>query len=370
MPPRLLLSFGDRSADNILSRILPILKSRGVEIYGLKGEKTAPFVNPLGDISDIEATGLVEVIPKIPKVLKTERKLLEFAEREKPDAVLLVDAPGFNLRLLKKLKNLGVKNVIYFILPQFWAWKEGRKEILRRFADTLVSILPFEKKYFENYPEVEFHYVGHPSVEILKQTLEESKIPPKPLEDYFVIFPGSRENEIKRHLKVLTEAVPRAVEEFNVRPVLLTFKRFKKVLKPLRRLSKVVYLDENPALGYLYIKEARFGWIKSGTTAFETALLGTPHLLFYRVNPITYFVGKKLVKTPWLHLANITLEEEVVPELIQNRFNPKELIRTTYEILEKEELQREKFEMLKETLKGQRDTFSEVANLVLEKLKG
>ncbi len=362
--PKLLLSFGDRSADNILSRILPLFKTRGVEIYGTVGERTNKFVNPLGEISDIEATGLVEAIPKIPKALKLERKLLEFAKREKPEVALLVDAPGFNLRLLKKLKAAGVKKVAYFILPQFWAWKEERKRVLEENANLLLSILPFEGRYFEN-SKVNFRFVGHPSVEILKEALKNKK--PPSAGKYFVVFPGSRPSEIKRHIPVLERAVPLAEREFGIKPVVLTFRRFEHLLGSLTSNSEVVFLDKNPSIGYLYLKGALFGWIKSGTTAFETALLGTPHLIFYRVSFLTYWVAKLLVKTPYLHLANITLGEEVVPELLQGEFSVKNLLRTTEKLLTRREEMEEKLSELGERMKNPegKSVFETVAEEVL-----
>jgi lipid A disaccharide synthetase len=146
---------------------------------------------------------------------------------------------------------------------------------------------------------------------------------------------------------------------------------FKELLKPLRLLAKTVYLDSEPQRGYEILANARFGWIKSGTTAFETALLGTPHLMYYRVNLLTYLIAKKLVKIPYLHLANLVLDEEVVPELVQIRFTPKRLLKETYLLLEKEEYQKTRFEELKELLKPpEGSVFENVARILEEVGKG
>jgi lipid-A-disaccharide synthase len=340
-----MVSFGDRSADRVLSKVLKPLKEKGIEIFGIVGEETEGLIDPVGRLEDLEATGFVEVIPKIPKIALLERRLLKEVSKRKPKVALLVDAPGFNLRLIKKLKKLGVERIVYFILPQFWAWKKERKKVLETYADTLISILPFEEKFFKNSP-VEFLYVGHPSVELL-ETVGTQKITKQ---SYFVIFPGSRPNEIKRHLPVLKEAIPKAVEEFNLLPIILTFPEYEKRFTELKPFSKIVNLGKNPLEGLSIIKGAEFGWIKSGTTAFESSILGTPHLTFYKVNPISFWLAKRLVEVDRVHLANIILDELVVPELLQGDFTAKNLLKATYQILEKRDLMREKFNALREML--------------------
>jgi lipid-A-disaccharide synthase len=367
---KVFFSLGDISAENILYHLLPHLP-KDWEIYAITGKKTERLLKSVGKIEDITATGVFEVLPKLGRILKTKKRVKDFIKREKPDLVVLMDAPGFNLPLAKEAKKLGAKKVVYFVLPQVWAWKENRKYILAEYCDALLSILPFEEQIFRPIAKGNFFYVGHPSVEILEKNLKGKKHFRNPKGDYFVIFPGSRKNEIKKHLKVLKETLPIAVKEFSLPAVLLTFREFKELLKPLRLLAKTVYLDSEPQRGYEILANARFGWIKSGTTAFETALLGTPHLMYYRVNPLTYLIAKKLVKVPYLHLANLVLDEEVVPELVQNRFTPKRLLKETYRLLEKEEYQKTRFEELKELLKPpEGSVFENVARILEEVGKG
>ena len=346
MTKKVVFSLGDPSAEKILNALLPHLGDSNWEFFAFTGNLLKGKVNSLGNIGDISATGLFEVLPKLPKILRARRRLLNFLKRERPQILVAMDAPGFNLPLIKVAKRLGVKRVIYFILPQIWAWKEERKYILSRYADVLISILPFEGEYFKGLKGARFHFVGHPSVEML-ESLGDVKTG---WGDYFVIFPGSRKNEIKKHREVLTQAAAAAVKELGYQPVLLTFKSFKGLLKPLRKLSKVVYLDENPLRGLEILKGARFGWIKSGTTALEASLLETPHLIFYKTNPLTYLLAKRLVKVPHLHLANIVLGERVVPELLQKEFNPANLMKTTYRLLENSDHQRDHFRVLKKLL--------------------
>jgi len=370
---KLFFSVGDFSSVKILKGILERNEFPNWEVYSLHHTLLEGYTKPIkANVEDITATGLFEILPKLPRILKAKRTVEEFIKKEKPEVVVLMDAPGFNLRILKNLKAWGVKKVIYLILPQFWAWKEGRKKTLEEHCDILISVVPFERDYFKN-SKVEFYYAGHPSLELTNVKVSKSEVLrrfnlPK---DYFVVFPGSRRNEIREHLEVLKEALPLAVKEFApLTPVVLTFKEFIPMLRPLERFAQFVELNQNPEEGYGIIKYARFGWIKSGTTAFETALLETPHLVFYKVNPITYFIAKRLVKVKYLHLANLILGEEAVPELVQGNFNARSLINTTYRLLENEEVYRDHFRILKVLLteKGNKRSFFSEVGKVLNKV--
>jgi len=352
MPPSLFASIGDLSGEKAFEGIAKILKQKGIELYGITGPFTEDRVESIGLIEDINATGLFEVIPKLFSILRTKWKVENFLKRKKPNLLLAVDAPGFNLPLVKEAKTYGIKKVAYFILPQVWAWKEERKRILEEHCDLLLSVVPFEKDIYK--PKGEFFYVGHPSLERLKPFLN---APLKGAQkiglrgDYFVVFPGSRKNEIKKHLKVLETAIPNAVREFGIPAVVLTFKSFKPYLRNFKRFARLIYLDENPSLGYEVIRGAKFGWIKSGTTAFESSILNLPHLTFYRLGKLTYLIAKRLVKVPHIHLANLILEERVVPELVQEELTVSTLIDETYRILGNVDFQRERFALLRKLLK-------------------
>ncbi|NPB05821.1 MAG: hypothetical protein GXO08_05535 [Aquificae bacterium] len=375
MAPSLFVSVGDPSGERALEPVLRRVRTEGIRTAGLFGRLTEKLMDePVADLETINATGLLEVLPKLPSVWRTKKKVENHLKEKRPDLLLLVDAPGFNLPLLKKARGLGVPKVAYFILPQVWAWKEGRKKVLEEEADLLLSVLPFERRYYSP-KRGRFVFVGHPSVERLEPVLSEdpSKVRSRVglKEDYFVVFLGSRANEVKRHLPVFEKALPAAVKEFGLRPVVLAFRRFKPLVRRLRPTARIVYLDENPDLGYRLIRGARFGWIKSGTTAFEAALLDLPHLTFYRLSRPTYWLAKRLVKVPFVHLANLVLEERAVPELLQEELTVSNLLEETYRLLGNADHQRDNFRILRKLLRPEgKRTSQRVAEELLNLLKG
>jgi lipid-A-disaccharide synthase len=346
---KVFFSLGDISAAKILNEILKRLELPPfISLYGITDEKLSEKIHSIGSIEDINITGLLEIISKLGKIWDLRKKVMELLKDI--DVLILLDAPGFNLPLLKKAKTLGVKKTIYFILPQVWAWGEKRKEIIGKYCDVAISIIPFEEDiYKEYYPNLRFYYFGHPLIDILeKETANigrEDVIHKLNLKKrYFVVFPGSRKNEIKAHLKTLVKAGEIIAKKHNLEMVLITFKKFEKAIRSIYK-GKIFYVEDKTLSSFAVIKYAQFGWIKSGTTALATALLHVPHLIFYKVNPITYLIARRLVKVKYLHLVNITLDKAIVPELIQHEFNVQNLIRITEkELLLNSQFQKKYFE--------------------------
>ncbi len=366
---KVFFSLGDYSAAKILRAVLKKMNLENFKLYGITNHLLEDLIEPVERVENISATGLVEIIPKLPKIIAARRRVEKFLKEKEIDVLVALDAPGFNLGLIKKAKKLGVKKVIYFILPQIWAWKERRKYTLAKYCDVLISIIPIERKYFKEFTNIRFYYEGNPLVDLVKPPLppEEARKKFRLPQDYFVIFPGSRENEVKKHREVLLEAIPTVKRELEFQPVVLGFKHLRRELRPFLKEAKVVYLDRYPEMGYSIILGAHFGWIKSGTTAFETALLGVPHLIFYRVNPLTYWIGKRLAKVKYLHLANILLGREIFPELIQDKFTPEALIAETYRLVETKDNLTHPLETLRRMLNPHGGSVVERIALLLQK---
>jgi len=346
---RVLISLADRSASNYVRAIF----SEGfsdIELKGLTDERLKGLIRSIGDYREISSVGLVESLFRIPSFLRLYRRLVE--ELGRTDVLILCDAPALNLRLLKEARKRGVKRIIYFISPQVWAWKPQRARLIGELVDHLVVILPFEKEIYRDYP-VKVHYLGHPLVDLAR--------PPGKLKSrgkLLSLLPGSRRGEVKRHVGLLRPVARELRREYRL--LSPTFPEFEDELR--RDLGVETLSYEGAAYDCFSLSVASL--VASGTASLEAGLLGNPHLVFYRVNPITYAIGKRLVKVPFVSLVNLLLGREVVPEVIQK--SPDELLRTFYGLLERRDSISENLEELREILGGSgvvprlRDLFREL----------
>ena len=312
---KVFVSVAERSASNYLQAIFKDFGT--VEFFGLTDENLEALgFKSIARYEDISVVGIWEAIPKIPKVLRLYSKIESLAKDM--DAFILCDAPAFNIPLMKRIRDK-VKKVIYFISPQVWAWRENRAEVISKLADYLVVILPFEVEFYKKYGK-EALFVGHPLTDLAKPTLPEEKV--KSLvewEDYLVILPGSRWSEIKNHGEYIKRTYEVLYEKTKLPAVIPTFEPFRRKLEQLfKGLPVKVFtpLDlERPNYNLSFY--AKFGLVASGTAELELSLLGVPHVVFYRVNPITYWMGKRLVKVSYISLTNLILKEGVIPEVVQ-----------------------------------------------------
>lgn len=344
---KVFVSVADRSASNYLQAIFKDFGT--VEFFGLTDENLEAIgFKSIARYEDISVVGIWEAIPKISRVLRLYSKIESLAKDM--DAFILCDAPAFNIPLLKRIRDK-VKKVIYFISPQVWAWKESRAEVISKLTDHLVVILPFEVEFYKKYGK-EAVFVGHPLTDLAKPTLLEEKV--KGLvewEDYLVILPGSRWSEIKNHGEYIKRAYKALYEKTKLPAVIPTFEPFRRKLERLfKGLPVKVFtpLDlEKPNYNLSFY--AKFGLVASGTAELELSLLGVPHVVFYRVNPITYWVGKRLAKVSHVALTNLILKEGVIPEVVQRPWQ--ELVSAALNI--DTQRQKEAFARLKTELGGE-----------------
>lgn len=277
----------------------------------------------LADYRGIAVTGLTEALAKIPKSLATLRHLVGSARIDRPDALIVIDSPDFNFRLAPRVKRLGVP-VIYYIGPQIWAWRRGRLKSIRAFADRVLVIFPFEETiYREGGVPVEF--VGHPLLDLSSTTasrgafLEAHGLSPSAA--CVALLPGSRTNEVTRILPVLAaasarirEAVPGA--QFIVaRAPNLDDGLFASVRR--QPDTKVIEGDTDTVLA-----SADVAVTASGTATIQTALHDTPMVIVYRMSPLTFEVGRRLVSVDAIGMVNLIAGEKIVPELIQDECTP------------------------------------------------
>ncbi|MDW8066932.1 MAG: lipid-A-disaccharide synthase [Aquificaceae bacterium] len=350
---KVFVSLGERSASNYIYEIFKDVK--GINFTAITDERLESIgFESIAKIEDLSVVGITEAIPKIPYVYSLWKRI----EKLLPDmdAIILCDAPAFNLPLLKRAKGK-VKKVIYFISPQVWAWKEDRAKLISELVDHLVVLLPFEVEFYEKYKREGFHvhFVGHPLVDLAKASLSERQVREiLGVESYMAVLPGSRWSEIKRHVPYLRQ-VFRCLEPRM--PIFIpTFESFKDYIReglkdfPVRTITPKDM--EKPA--YNLMAYADFTLVASGTAELEASLLFSPHLVFYRVSPISYLLGKLLVKVKHVSLTNLILNKEAVPELVQKK--PQQLCGALKEFLEdvkaKEQMLGE-FKRLRDMLGGE-----------------
>lgn len=306
---------GEDSGDLHGSNLIKALnnKSPNLEFKGVGGDLMAEQGVPLtAHIKDINFMGFWEII----KNLRTIRQLFANVKADislwKPDAVILIDYPGFNLRMAKYLHQLGIK-VIFYISPQVWAWKKGRVKQIKAYVDKMMVILPFEKEFYAK-EGVEVDFVGHPLLDVIEDKDHASQAP------IVAILPGSRKQEIKRMLPTMLEMIPH-------------FPEYKFVIAgaPSREASfyeemigeKPVELWMNRT--YELLAKASYAMVTSGTATLETALHQVPEVVCYRGAAISYEIGKRLVKVKFISLVNLILNKEAVKELIQYDFTAPKL---------------------------------------------
>ncbi|MGA2429917.1 MAG: lipid-A-disaccharide synthase [Candidatus Acidiferrum sp.] len=334
MPPiSLLLSAGEASGDMYAARLATALQQRAdVRIFGMGGpQMRAAGVDIVADYSEVSVVGITEILSHLPSLIRAMRHLVGAAERRQPALAILTDFPGFHLRLARKLKARGIRNA-YYICPQFWAWRPWRVRIVRRrFAEAL-CIFPFEEKFYGD-AGVPVKFIGHPLVGAVHPSvdratfLSEQKLDPN--RPVVAVLPGSRSAELKQHLPVLREAcvhIYRATQAQFV--VAAAHNSSAKMLCEGWAPELPVRIVEGRT--YDALASSNLAIVSSGTATVETALLDVPMVVVYRVTPLTAFLAKPLVRTPFFSMVNLIAGKRVVPELIQSDFTPE---RVSQEVL-------------------------------------
>lgn len=296
---------------------------------------------------DLGVTGFTEVMFRLPGIMRILNRMNREAAIRKPAAAVLIDYPDFNLQLARRLKKQGIR-VLYYVSPQMWAWRPGRVNSIRSVVDRMMVLFPFEESWYKERG-VDACFVGHPVIDRIEKTpgredcRRQLGIPDK---DFLIaILPGSRMNEVISNLPIMIRAAEAlsGPEHFNQRG------RTYRFLLPLadtvaRETLTDLYPFDKTAIEIVQgstlkvMRAADFAWVTSGTAALETALLGTPHIVVYRMSPLTHYLAKRLVKIPFISIANIMAGEKFVPELIQQEFTVDRLLEETLRITESSQI--------------------------------
>jgi lipid-A-disaccharide synthase len=336
-PLTLLMAAGEPSGDAHGAELILALRQQQpkVRIMGVGGPRMAAAgQEQLFDLAAHAVLGLTEVLKHYFKFRRFFNEVIELAKMEKPDAVVLIDNPGFNLRLAAALRReLPGTRIIFYVSPQVWAWKAGRIIAMQRDIDLLLAILPFEKRWYaERAPKFNVQWVGHPLLDrIHKVEATETNA------NWIALLPGSRKTEIGIHLPVLWEAARlMANQKQGLKFILLSpNEEIQKYSRSLLEKFPTPNFDFEYNISYAisHLSRCALALVASGTASLECALVGIPQLVVYRVHPVTFSVGRRLVKVKHLGMVNVLADEEVVPELLQERFQPELVAREALDLL-------------------------------------
>lgn len=372
---KVLISAGEASGDLYASSLVEALHRRhpDLEFLGCTGPRMrSAGVRTIVDSASIAVVGLVEVVTHIPRIYGEYRKMIQAAAGERPDLAILTDSPDFHLRLARRFKRLGIP-VVYLVAPQVWAWRSNRLQAIRRNIDRLLCIFPFEPEFFAHHG-IEAKYIGHPLTRLLQPSARKNELRAR----YGVandtklvaLLPGSRRGEIARHLPVLIDAV-RRIREARPGMQLQFVLGIPPGLNFRERISEpAIKLSEGQTWDVLACADLALA--ASGTVTIEAALLGTPMITFYRVNGLSWLMGKLLVRVPFYSMVNLVAGRRIVPELMQSEMTAERLARETLSLLENEsalDRMRQELALVAQKLGGPQDPMEVAASIVEQHFK-
>lgn len=334
---RVFVSAGEASGDALGASLLSSLRKQvpELEAFGLGGPRMKlEGFDAVRDANELNVVGLFEVLRHLPRLFALRDAVVEAALERRPDVAVLIDVPDFNVRVAKKLKAAGIP-VLFYVAPSVWAWRPGRVNKYAPHIDKLLVLFPFELPLWEA-AGVDVTCVGHPLVDEVPEPAPPEAAEPKTV----ALLPGSRPSEIRRHLAVMLAGAARLVAEGLaerfVLPVAPTLDRGELAEHVAQAgLSDRVELVVDPAGPSRRAAIARAGlaWVASGTATLETALVGRPQVIFYKVSWLSYAIGRRLMRVAHFGLPNIIAGRRVAPELLQGALTAENLVAASRELV-------------------------------------
>jgi lipid-A-disaccharide synthase len=330
---RILISAGEASGELYGAQLVEALRRHeaALESFGAGGERMrAAGCDTIVDSSDLAVVGITEIVSHLPKIYSLFRKLIRETDRRRPDVAVVIDSPAFNWRVAREMHKRGIP-VVYYVCPQFWAWRQGRVRLLRKYITKALVIFPFEEKFYRNRG-VDASFVGHPLAELARPAVERGEYASRygldPEKHWITLMPGSRVKEIRMNLPAMLEAAGQFGRAFEfLLPVAPTLEA--DFLRRQTRGRMITMVPEAlPALWH-----SRAGVVASGTATVEAAMMAAPFVMVYRVSQLTYFLGRPRVKVPHFAMVNLIAGEEVVPELVQADFTAENVVDRLNEII-------------------------------------
>jgi lipid-A-disaccharide synthase len=372
-PQTVLVSAGEASGDRYAGLLVAELLRRrpNLKFFGCAGARLREAgVEPVVRGESLSVVGLVEVIHHIPRIYQEFRRLIQAARTRRPDLAILTDSPDFHFRVARKLRAMGVP-VVYLVAPQVWAWRQGRTKVMRRIIDRLLCIFPFEEEFFRTRG-VSAQYIGHPLAGRVRPFLSKPDFFRKhslPLDRPLIaILPGSRQGEAARHLPVLMEVAARLNQETGATCILPAsattgVEFFRQRIAQVRAGAPVQVIDGESwdAMAHCDVALAA-----SGTVTVEGALLGAPMVTYYRVNALSWLLGRRLVKVPFLSMVNLIAGRMVVKEFMQHKMTAANLAGETKRLLDRDAAaaMRRDLQEVARRLSGDRDAILQAADEV------
>jgi lipid-A-disaccharide synthase len=303
-----------------------------LEFFGAGGNRMrAAGLDVVVDARELAVVGITEILGHLPKIYRLFAALIADADKRRPDLAVVIDSPAFNWRVARQMHQRGIP-VVYYVCPQFWAWRQGRVRFLRNYVDKALVIFPFEEKFYRDRG-VDATFVGHPLLDLPMPSIARASYAAQhgldPAKPWITLMPGSRVKEVRMNLPTILEAASQLGTAYEfLLPVAATLSHawFESLLGTgglIRLVSESL-----PALTH-----SRGGIIASGTATVEAAIVGTPFVMVYKVSPLTYVLGRPWVKVPHLAMVNLIAGREVVPELVQGDFSPQKVVDHLGEIL-------------------------------------
>jgi lipid-A-disaccharide synthase len=325
------------------AQLMDALRQRipSLEFFGVGGERMRDAgCDTIVDAKDLAVVGISEILSHLPKIYNLFHELIAEADRRRPDLAIVIDSPAFNWRVARQMKKRGIP-VVYYVAPQFWAWRQGRVKLLRKYVTKALVIFPFEERFYRERG-VDATFVGHPLAELptpvvareeyAKQNGLDAKKP------WITLMPGSRIKEVRMNLGTTVESVLLLGRDYEyllpVAPTLNPEFLYREIGEDEWGEARIelpdikLVPDALPALSH-----SRAGIVASGTATVEAAMMGTPFVMVYRVSPLTYALGKPRIKVPYFAMVNLIAGEGVVPELVQDDFTPANVTARIREIL-------------------------------------
>lgn len=320
---------GDLHAANLLLEMQKLVP--GLEVRAWGGDKMAAAgAQIVKHYRDLAFMGFTEVLLNLRTILRN----LDFCKEDilafQPDAIILVDYPGFNLRIAKFAHEAGIPTT-YYISPQLWAWKAGRVKLIKAYVDQMLCILPFEPDWYARHG-VKAQYVGHPLLDALQvypfdsQFRVQQQLDQRPV---IALLPGSRKQEIRVKLPIMLAAVAELARDYQIVVAAAPSQDLAFYQKIIGQTPAHIVAGKT----YDLLKTATVAIVTSGTATLETALIGTPEVVVYKGSPISYAIGKRLVKVKYISLVNLILDRPLLTELIQNDCTPEKIAAEVKQLL-------------------------------------